>query len=132
MAEFNLGPEVRRLVASHLASMDHVEVLLLLHKRDPEALSIDDIVRESGRPVELIANALNDLSTGGLASSTPGAAGVESFRYDPQSESLRSVVNDLAAMYNERPVTLIRAIYDRPAQPVLSFADAFRVRGGDN
>jgi len=112
--------------------MDHVEVLLLLHKRDPEALSTDDIVRESGRPVELIANALNDLSTGGLASSAPGASGVESFRYDPQSESLRSVVNDLAAMYNERPVTLIRAVYDRPAQPVLSFAEAFRVRGGDS
>jgi hypothetical protein len=111
--------------------MDHVEVLILLHKRHPDALSMDDIVRETGRPVELISNALNDLSTGGLVSSTPGAAGVESFRYDPQSEPLRSVVNDLAAMYNERPVTLIRAVYDRPAQPVLSFAEAFRLRGGE-
>lgn len=92
---------------------------------------MDDIVRETDRPVEFMTNALKDLSTGGLVSSVAGAAGVESFSYDPKSESLRSVVNDLAAMYNERPVTLIRAVYDRPAQPVLSFADAFRLRGSD-
>ncbi len=93
---------------------------------------MDDIVRETGRPVELISNALQDLSTGGLVSSAPAAAGVESFRYDPKSESLRGLVKDFVAMYNERPVTLIRAVYDRPAQPVLSFADAFRLRGSDS
>jgi hypothetical protein len=31
-------------------------------------------------------------------------------------------------MYNSRPVTLVRAIYDRPASAARSFADAFRVR----
>jgi hypothetical protein len=37
----------------------------------------------------------------------------------------------LAEMYHTRPVTLVRAIYERPARAVQSFANAFRLREGD-
>ena len=129
MTEFTLGPEVRRLVSSHLASMDHVEVLLLLLKNAPEALTRDEIVSRTGRPEALIDVAVADLTRGGLAASKPGAAGIPAYSYEPQSAELRDAVSELATMYNERPVTLIRAIYDRAPSPVISFADAFRVRG---
>jgi hypothetical protein len=35
-------------------------------------------------------------------------------------------------MYNQRPVTLVRALYSRPSRPLQSFADAFRLRGGED
>ena len=132
MSEFNLGPEVRRLVASHLASMDHVEVLILLYRSAPAALPLGEIVSRTARPLPLIENALRDLTTGGLVADKSQTDSERLFAYEPQSDSLRGVVDELVAMYNERPVTLVRAIYDRPAQPVISFADAFRIRGGGN
>ena len=42
----------------------------------------------------------------------------------------RAAVEEFAATYNARPVTLIRAIYARPS-PLQSFADAFRLRSED-
>lgn len=112
--------------------MDHVEVLLLLHKSAPQEFSTDDIARETTRPQELITAALDDLTKGGLVSRAAGAGGVETFHYEPQSDELRSAAESLVDVYNTKPVTLIRAIYDRPAEPVISFAEAFRVRGGDS
>ncbi len=131
MSEFNLGPEVRRLVASHLASMDHVEVLILLYRSAPAALPLSEIASQTARPGPLIENALKDLIMGGLVADKSQTNSEPLFAYDPH-ESLREVVDEFVAMYNERPVTLVRAIYDRPAQPVISFADAFRIRGGGN
>lgn len=107
-----------------------MEVLVLLFRSAPEALGKSDIMQRLKRPAELLETALADLVAGGLVSSTEPAPGTETFRYDPGSESLRNSVEELMTMYNERPVTLIRAIYDRPAQPVISFAEAFRVRAG--
>lgn len=126
--DFGLGPDVRRLIASQLASMDHVEVLLLLHRTAPAAVTQVDAARETRRPVELLTTVMTDLVNGGLASRAPGPGGDDTFAYAPQSESLHRDVEQLVAVYNERPVTLIRAVYDRPPEPVKSFADAFRLR----
>jgi hypothetical protein len=40
---------------------------------------------------------------------------------------LRHALASLAVMYKQKPVTLIRAIYERPSSAE-SFADAFRLR----
>jgi hypothetical protein len=56
-----------------------------------------------------------------------------SYRYFPATATLRAAVDNLEIAYNTRPVTLVRALYDRTA-PIQSFADAFRLRkpeGGD-
>lgn len=105
---------------------------MLLRKDAPAGLSISEIVRRTTRPHPLIENAVRDLTLGGLVAENDQTNGEPLFGYEPKSDSLRAVVDELAAMYNERPVTLVRAIYDRPAQPVISFADAFRIRGGAN
>ncbi len=101
---------------------------MLLHRNAATGLPMRDIVSQTARPVALMESALRDLTTGGLISGKIGPGGEQIFRYDPQTDSLRTVVEELVTMYNERPVTLVRAIYDRPAQPVISFADAFRLR----
>ncbi len=131
MAEFSLGPDVRRIATTHLASMDHMEVLvlLLLFRSAPEALGKPDILLRLRRPPELVDTALADLLEGGLLSTGEAPPASEAFNYERGSESLRDSAEELMKMHNERPVTLIRAIYDRPAQPVISFAEAFRVRG---
>lgn len=131
MSEFGLAPEVKQIIATHLATMDHVDALALLY-RSASGLSRDDIARETKRPEELISSALEDLKKGGLVTAASGDGGAETFHYAPQSDELRSAADALLDVYNTRPVTLIRAIYDRPASPVISFAEAFRVRKGDS
>ncbi|MEJ7758179.1 MAG: hypothetical protein WKF55_01170 [Gemmatimonadaceae bacterium] len=131
MAEYLLGPEVRRMVTTHLASMDHMEVLVQLYDRAPAAIASTEVTRRLGRPPELVETALGDLVEGGLVASVASGSGANEFKYDPSSQSLRNAVEELMTMYKERPVTLIRAIYDRPAEPVISFAEAFRVRAGN-
>ena len=69
--------------------------------------------------------AMHRLRLPGTASGPPSR-----YRYEPATPALRRAVELLAIAYNERPVTLVRAIYDRPSA-IQSFADAFRIRKED-
>ena len=42
-----------------------------------------------------------------------------------------SLMSRLLALYNERPVTLIKWAYARAQDPLRAFADAFRIRKGE-
>jgi hypothetical protein len=110
--------------------MDHLDVLLLLYRQKPASLTMDEIVSRTERPRDLVEKAVADLNGGGLLSEEDIGAGLSKFGFSPKSPDLAAAVEKLAAMHNERPVTLIRAIYDRPPEAVTSFADAFRFRGG--
>lgn len=107
--------------------MEHVELLLVLAE-DP-ALRIG-----AERAAELIhsdlptaTKRLRDLETAGLLQQS-GHGQEQFFSYGPRSGQMREAVAELAKMYHHRPVTLVRAIYERPVSPVRSFADAFRIR----
>ncbi|HEY7189042.1 MAG TPA: hypothetical protein VH436_20935 [Vicinamibacterales bacterium] len=49
------------------------------------------------------------------------------YRYGP-AEELEPRIGDLAHAYNEKPVTLVRAIYEIVDDRIRSFADAFDLR----
>jgi predicted transcriptional regulator len=130
MPESGLSTEVKKMVAAHLATMDHVETLLALTRMAPAPVTTADLAREMKRPEALVAVALKDLVTSGLVMSS-GSGAAERFHYEPRSEELRKATEELAEVYNTHPVTLIRTVYSRVPDPVTSFADAFRIRGGD-
>lgn len=102
--------------------MDHVALLLALHEQ-PEAtvdcatlahrVRLDDAVAE---------RVLSELETAALIR-REGAG----FIY-AATGPVRATVDELAEMNRTRPVTLVRAIYDRPSRAAQSFADAFRLR----
>ena len=48
------------------------------------------------------------------------------FRYQPRSEELARLVEELAEMDRRHPVTLINMIYERP-RDIQAFADAFKL-----
>lgn len=120
----DIPPDVRALIDRHLISMDYVEVLLRLRREAERAWRSQEIAGELKIDPKTAGQALHDLEAGGLASEQDGT-----WRYAPRSETERQAVDGLAVMYNERPVTLVRALYDRPAQALRSFSDAFRLRG---
>lgn len=126
MADNALPAEVRQLIARHLATMEQVDVLLLL-ARTPEQWRTGEQIRTDLRIDEqgVAARTFSELSAAGLIE-TDGAT-PPCYRYAPSNARDKAAVELLALAYNERPVTLVRAIYARPT-PAQSFADAFRLR----
>jgi DNA-binding IclR family transcriptional regulator len=102
--------------------MAHVEALLLLRRLHPASCPVAEVA-EAAQLATLPAarRCLEELAAGGLVAPD----GHEAYRYAPAGDT--DAVDALAQMYNERPVTLVRAIYNRLA-PVEAFADAFRLR----
>jgi hypothetical protein len=50
------------------------------------------------------------------------------YRFAPESPHLVPLIDDLATLYRERPVSTIHAIYKTSADNLQHFADAFRIR----
>ena len=48
--------------------------------------------------------------------------------YGPQSPELEAQVRRLLEIYRQRPVTMIRMVYERPPNVLRAFSDAFRLR----
>jgi hypothetical protein len=122
MAANELPEVVQRLVTGHLPTLDHVTALLAAYAAPDQlhdSMSIAPIIRVDEK---VAAKVLSELAASHLLE-REGAH----FRFASTPE-VREAVEQLALMYNTRPVTLIRAIYDRPASSAQSFADAFRIR----
>ena len=102
--------------------MDHVAVLLAM-RADPATLhDRANIVERTRLDRDVVDRVLRDL----VSSQLVQRAG-DAFRYAPAGEMVPTI-DELAEMYRTKPVTLVRALYDRPARAVQSFADAFRLR----
>lgn len=122
--EDNLPSNVRDLLARHLASMDHVAVLLLLRRVAPlghTPASMSDELRMDAR---VVSRVLRDLIASKLVRNE-GRAHDGAFVFSPPSDAMRKAVEGLEEAYNCRPVTLIRAVYEGPSRLSRSFADGF-------
>ena len=122
-----LPQDVRDLLARHLAGMEHVEVLLAVAGDEARSWNAEEIAAVTHTPVASVTARLEELSAAGFVSSTP-SAGRDCYKYSPRTEEMRNAVTSLDEMYRTKPVTLIKAIYERPVSAVQSFADAFRFR----
>jgi hypothetical protein len=113
---------VKQLIEETLASMDHVEILFRISRTGEASaawLAADAHVEPSQ-----VEKVLRDLEHAKLIKNDEGTYRVT------RSPRERAAVDEFAAAYNARPVTLIRAVYARPS-PLRSFADAFRLRRED-
>jgi hypothetical protein len=121
MTSEDLPSGARDLIHRCLASMDHVEMLLLLHAHASREFS----------PAQLAARARVDAATGAQVLSmltdadlVTSADGMVRFKSSPANNA---AVEQLAHAYHVRPVTLVQAIYARPT-PLTSFSQVFRQR----
>ena len=126
MSDPRLPPAVRALIDAYVTTMTHVEVLLFV-RREPSrpwrAADLPESVTGGSEPAA--RRCLEELQAARLL---VGSDAGEGYRYAPGSDDLRDATTELDTLYNQRPVTLVRALYSRPATAVRSFADAFRLR----
>lgn len=126
VADSDIPREVRDLIVRQLHSMEEIEALLLL-AAEPAGLTISEI-RDRLRlpPSDLPLPSLARL-TGHRLVRCDDTSGESRYSYAVTDAALRRTVDLLRVAYNERPVTLVRLVYNRPSS-AQSFADAFRIK----
>ena len=124
-----LPSEVLYLVHHYLPTMEHVELLLMLARDDTRRWTPAEAAAEAKSTVAGTHTRLRDLERAGLAVADPAD---EAYRYSPATATFRNATEELRRIYNTRPVSLVRAVYERPPSALRSFADAFRLRREDD
>jgi hypothetical protein len=125
VAEPEISRELRELIDRHLRSLDEVEVLLCLYHSRGEGFTVEAVAAKCNKPEEDVAEDLRELTESGFLVLDSFE---KTYTYSVRNAALNDVVDQLAHLYNERPVSLIHAIYERPSTSVRSFAEAFRLR----
>ena len=128
MTQAGLPVELLDLIARGIGSLEVVEVLLVLRRAPERAWRVTEVAHELRLATETAAAALAVLHAAQLLEMDRGE---RAYRYAPATAALRGAVDQLEVAYDTRPVTLVKALYDRPPRAVQSFADAFRLRKPD-
>lgn len=108
--------------------MDHVEVLMRLHGSPDTPLTTREVETASRLGPETTRNSLQHLVREGLARHDPAS---DTYSFAPGTAAERRAVDALSVMYHQRPVTLVKLIYEQPPTPLKLFSDAFRLRKED-
>jgi DNA-binding IclR family transcriptional regulator len=126
VAEVHIPDEVRRLIAERIATAEMLEILLLLEREPERGWTADEISRQVFTVPAAAIGSLEGLVAQGLAASDD--AGNPTYRYAPATPDVRRQVAALADAYRASRVAVIQLVFAKPADPLRSFADAFRVR----
>lgn len=126
-ADAGVSPQVEALIARALPTMVHIELLLLLHRTAPSSWSVLTATTELRGNPTLVEAAFLELEATRLAARAAGAEPPE-WRLDPSSDENLAATARLRDLYERRPVTLVKALYNRPPSAPQAFADAFRLR----
>lgn len=117
-----IDDNVSALIAAEIHSVLELESLLLLYSHPERQWIPEEAARELGINLDWARRELERLASRGFALTEAGR-----YRYAALGP-LHLAVAGLAEAYAQRRVTVIELIYSKPADPVQSFADAFRLR----
>jgi hypothetical protein len=124
-----ITPEVQRFVAEQIQSAEELDILLLLYgapERDWTARQVSEAVFTVPTSATM---RLEQLLGKGLLVSTGGND--PAYKYEPSSASLAGSVDALANAHRADRVGVIQLVFKKPADPLKSFSDAFRLRRED-
>jgi hypothetical protein len=122
----NLSQSLIEFIHNCIPTYQAAELLLFFASHPESDYSAEDIV-VTMRPVVITVPAVKEYASlfvqKGLIDQAQGR-----YRYAPSREDLERGIGELAHAYNEKPVTLIRAIYRIADSKIQSFADSFKLR----
>lgn len=111
----------------NVESIEQLEILRILGETSDQEWRSSDLARDAQiRPAD-ISSQLAALEQRRLLKTEQ--RGNELFcRYGPATPEISEQLADLLRFYKERPVTLIRMVYNRVNDRLKAFADSFRLR----
>lgn len=116
--------KLEEFIKTQIESVDQLRTLLLLRMESRTEWEAMSVAGKLYLQPPLVVSVLNGLVAKGLVvcSGEPLR-----YRYHPQTPELAELVEELAALDREHPVTLINMIYDQ-AKGIQAFADAFKLK----
>ena len=117
-----LSESLQRFVLERLPSIEQIEIVLLLRRDRTRAWSAPEVASELGTPPESTAMRLFLLASNGIVAFDGGR-----YRYGAASE-VEPLVDELASAYDGRRAALVSLVGGQPADPLRSFADAFKLK----
>ena len=126
MSQAEIPDNVRSFVAQHIDSAELLETLLLVHSGPEREWTPEEVAGSIYTVPAGATRRLEQLVQMGLATST-GTAN-PAYRYAPTRAAMAEQVDALAAAYRAQRVGVINLIYNKPPDPLRSFADAFKLR----
>jgi DNA-binding MarR family transcriptional regulator len=100
----HVSDEVRRLITRGITTVDEVDLLFYLASGP---LTAPELATATRFDEALVARLVRELEEAGLVVTEEGRVRLTNSQRD------RSAIDELLAIYNARPVTLVRAIYAR-------------------
>lgn len=118
---------VKDFLYAHIDAVDQLEILRLVVGEPQKVHSSLSLAHALQVPLETAEQYIRALDSHGLLRiATPQPL---TCQYGPHSPELEAQVQQLVKTYVERPVTLIKMVYEKPKEQQLkSFADAFRLK----
>jgi hypothetical protein len=115
--------DLSRFILRSIASVPHLEALLLL-RSDPvaawDAKTMSDRLYISEKRAQSL---LEDLFAAGFAVAYKKP---QAYKYFPQTDELRGLLDRLALVYSEQLVEVTRLIHSNTGKQAQQFGDAFR------
>jgi hypothetical protein len=125
-----LPDDVLQFLQSHIDSIEQLELLRVLGEHPAREWSDTELggsVQVAGDTLEAHLAALHNR---GMLSRIRRDEKY-CWKYGPATADLEAKVRRLLEVYSQRPVTMIRLVYQRPASALRVFSDAFRLRKGE-
>lgn len=128
MAPQPIPDDIRRFVLTSIASVPHLEALLLLRAGEADFWN-SAMVAERLYIGEKVAQAvLQELCRAGMTVPREAADGRVCYRYQPASAAMRALIDRLAALYASHLLEVTYLIHSALDRKAHMFADAFKLR----
>jgi hypothetical protein len=121
MADESLPLAVVDFLARHIATVEELEILLLLAKENGRAKSLEEVY-------QVIKSSRASIEQGMAKFAAAGLVTIHNATFSISPVATNSPLPEIARCYREMPVRVIGAIYQRPRDAVRDFADAFKLR----
>lgn len=124
MSDYSFPEDLKEFLYKYIHSVGLLDVLFLLYKNPEQKWTPYSLSNELRTNVPSATNQLFFLLRNGLVRQDDN----DRFYFRPESNELRDTIARLNLLYQERPVTIVTFIYEKPSQVVKGFADAFKLK----
>jgi hypothetical protein len=130
VAPAEIPASVVRFVAEHVASLDQLELLLLLLQSPDKWWDASSAAREIGMDTNSARQALERFASHNLLAIA--VTGDVRYRFQPGEARLRETAEAFSAAYRTHRLAILQLVTARSQRGIREFAKAFRIRRDDD
>lgn len=119
--------EIQRFIIHNIKSIEYLKILLFLKENSDKKWTVYNIGKKLYLHHTIVKDILRFLNKRGFLK-IERQEKENFYSYNPISDDLHSIVEQLAQIDRHYPVSLINFIYSMSKNPIQSFADAFKLK----